>query len=122
LDYAPYTWTHVITQTQLLFFSALAFIFLKLTGLYPPELPSINIDAEWTYRRLAPRAVRRAQMLWSPVRQALHQFANLWFERFIAGFYRHYGPESILSRTWLTGSTALAVAILLVAYLLLYYA
>jgi len=121
VDYAPYTWSHVITQTQLLFFSALAFIFLQFKGLYPPELPSINIDAEWTYRRLAPRAVRRAQMLWSPVQQALHQFANLWFERFIARFYRHYGPESILSRTWLIGSTALAVAILLVAYLLLYY-
>jgi len=121
VDYAPYTWSHVITQTQLLFFSALAFIFLQFRGLYPPELPSINIDAEWTYRRLAPRAVRRAQMLWAPVQQALHQFANLWFERFIAGFYRHYGPEGFLGRAWLIGSTALAVAILLVAYLLLYY-
>ena len=122
VDYAPYTWTHVITQTQLLFFSALAFIFLKFAGLYPPELPSINIDAEWSYRRLAPRAARGAQMLWAPVRQRLHQFANLWFERVIARFYRHYGPEGFLSRTWLIGNTALAVAILLVAYLLLYYA
>jgi len=122
VDYAPYTWTHVITQMQLLFFSALAFIFLKFKGLYPPELPSINIDAEWSYRRLAPRAMRGAQMLWAPVQQGLHQFANLWFERFIARFYHHCRPEGILNRTWLTGSTALAVAILLVAYLLLYYA
>jgi len=66
--------------------------------------------------------VRGAQMLWAPVQQRLHQFANLWFERFIARFYRHYGPEGIFSRAWLTGSTALAAAILLVAYLLLYYA
>jgi len=122
VDYAPYTWTHVITQTQLLFFSALAFIFLKFTGLYPPELPSINIDAEWSYRRLAPRAVRGAQMLWAPVQQRLHQLANLWFERFIARFYRYCGPEGILSQTWLTGNTALVVAILLIAYLLMYYA
>jgi len=121
VDYAPYTWSHVITQTQLLFFSALAFIFLQFRGLYPPELPSINIDAEWTYRRLAPRAVRHAQMLWAPVQRSLHQLADLWFERFIAGFYRQYGPEGFLGRAWLIGSTALAVAILLVAYLLLYY-
>ena len=60
-------------------------------------------------------------MLWVPVQQALHQFGNLWFERFIAGFYRHHGPEGFLGRAWLIGSTALAVAILLVAYLLLYY-
>jgi len=122
VDYAPYTWSHVITQTQLLFFSALAFIFLQFRGLYPPELPSINIDAEWTYRRLVPRTVRRAQMLWAPVQLACHQFANLWFERLIAGFYRHYGPEGFLGRTWQIGSTALAVAILLVVYLLLYSA
>jgi multicomponent Na+:H+ antiporter subunit D len=122
VDYAPYTWTHVMTQTQLLFFSALAFIFLKLTGLYPPELPSINIDAEWSYRRLVPRAVRRAQMLWAPVQRGLYQIANLWFERFIARLYRHHGPEGILGRTWLTGNAALVVAILLVAYLLLNFA
>ena len=122
VDYAPYTWTHIITQTQLLFFSALAFIFLQYRGLYPPELPSINIDAEWTYRRLAPKAARRAQMLWAPIQQGAHLFTNLWFERLSAGFYRHYGPESFLGRSWRIGTTALAVAILLVAYLLLYYA
>ena len=33
-DYHPYTLTHVITQMQLLFYSALAFAMLKLTGVY----------------------------------------------------------------------------------------
>ena len=36
VDYEPYTTTHVVLQ--LLFFSALAFVILKLTNLYPPEL------------------------------------------------------------------------------------
>ena len=40
VDYAPYTWPHVVTQCQLLFFSALAFTLLKLHRLYPPELPA----------------------------------------------------------------------------------
>jgi multicomponent Na+:H+ antiporter subunit D len=58
--YNPFDATHVIAQMQLLFFSALAFALLNLTGRYPPELPSINIDAEWIYRRLLPRAAHRA--------------------------------------------------------------
>ena len=53
--YEPYDWTHVLTQTQLLFFSALAFTFLKLTHLYPPELRSTNLDVDWIYRRLVHR-------------------------------------------------------------------
>jgi len=52
VEYAPYDATHVIAQLQLLFFSALAFAWLKLSGLYPPELPSLNLDADWLYRRV----------------------------------------------------------------------
>ncbi len=49
--YSPYTTTHVLAQMQLLLFSALAFVWLKLSGIYPPELSSVNIDAEWVYRK-----------------------------------------------------------------------
>jgi multicomponent Na+:H+ antiporter subunit D len=49
-DYQPYTVSHVISQTQLLFFSALAFTLLLLAGIYPPEIRSINLDVDWTYR------------------------------------------------------------------------
>ncbi|MBI2357840.1 MAG: Na(+)/H(+) antiporter subunit D [Deltaproteobacteria bacterium] len=52
VDYAPYTPTHVITQLQLLLFSALAFALLKRTGIYPPELRATNLDSDWVYRRL----------------------------------------------------------------------
>ena len=54
VDYQPYTTTHVITQYQLLLFSALAFTLLVRTGLYPPELRSTNLDTDWVYRRLGP--------------------------------------------------------------------
>ena len=58
VGYVPYTGSHVLVQVQLLFFSALAFAFLNLVGLYPPELRSVNIDSEWVYRRLLPRVAR----------------------------------------------------------------
>ncbi len=50
-DYQPYTVSHVLAQTQLLFFSALAFTLLLLAGIYPPEIRSINLDADWFYRK-----------------------------------------------------------------------
>ncbi len=50
VDYVPYTTTHVITQLQLLMFSALAFAVLFLSGLYPPEIKSVNLDTDWFYR------------------------------------------------------------------------
>ena len=121
VDYAPYTWTHVITQTQLLFFSALAFIFLKLTHLYPPELPSVNIDAEWAYRRLFPRIVNGVIAMFAPLDRAMRGLTLARVERFVQRLYRHYGPEGVMARTWPTGSTALWMAILLGLYLLLYY-
>jgi multicomponent Na+:H+ antiporter subunit D len=58
VDYTPYTTTHVITQLQLLLFSALAFAFLIRSGIYPPELRSVNLDVDWIYRRAAPAVVR----------------------------------------------------------------
>ncbi len=51
VEFIPYTLTHVITQNQILFFSALAFAFLKATSLYPPELRSTNLDIDWFYRK-----------------------------------------------------------------------
>jgi multicomponent Na+:H+ antiporter subunit D len=49
--YEPYTLSHVITQTELLFYSALAFTLLLLSGIYPAEMRAINIDFDWFYRK-----------------------------------------------------------------------
>jgi multicomponent Na+:H+ antiporter subunit D len=51
VDYVPYTAPHVVGQTQLLFFSALAFTLLLRAGIYPAEIRSINLDADWFYRK-----------------------------------------------------------------------
>jgi multicomponent Na+:H+ antiporter subunit D len=52
VDYIPYTGAHVVGQLQLLMFGALAFALLILSGYYPPEIKSINLDVDWTYRKL----------------------------------------------------------------------
>jgi multicomponent Na+:H+ antiporter subunit D len=49
--YEPYTLGHVTDQLALLLFSALAFTLLMMAGLYPAEIRSTNLDADWLYRK-----------------------------------------------------------------------
>ncbi len=119
--YEPYTATHVLAQSQLLLFSALAFAWLKLSGLYPPELKGVNIDADWIYRKplnwLAATTMAAASRWHGATIDAGRQQLN-WLGRLI---FRHSGPQGVLARTLETGGAALWVAILLAASLLLYY-
>ncbi len=121
VDYQPYDLTHVISQLQLLFFSALAFTWLKLSGLYPPELPLVNLDAEWVYRRLVPRFIRKAATVGRPLETGLRRSVMRRIETVLEALFRYHGPQGVLARTWATGSMVLWVAILLVVYLIFYY-
>ena len=121
VDYVPYTVGHVITQLQVLFFSALAFTWLKISGLYPPELRSTNIDSEWVYRRLLPGMVSRLATMGDWWQGGIVEGGRRGVDRLVGGVYRHHGPQGIFARTWATGSTVLWVAVLLAAYLIVYY-
>jgi len=50
VEFVPYTAPHVLSQMQLLMFSALAFTLLLLSGIYPAEMRAINLDADLIYR------------------------------------------------------------------------
>jgi multicomponent Na+:H+ antiporter subunit D len=121
VHYVPYTSAHVISQLQLLFFSALAFTWLKLSGIYPPELRSVNLDSDWTYRRLLPATVGGILRLTGRVKFA----ARRWFvrrrERMLSRVYRYHGPEGVFARTWALGSAVLWVVVLLFLVLVVYY-
>jgi multicomponent Na+:H+ antiporter subunit D len=121
VHYEPYTSSHVMAQLQLLFFSALAFAVLVRTGVYPPELRSVNLDSDWIYRVLFHRLWRRVGATYDSARAALEavtaRAATYLYER----VYRHHGPEGRLARTWPTGSMALWVVVMLLTYLVLYY-
>ncbi len=54
MDYEVFTTAHVVNQLQLLLFAALAFTLLVRTGLYPPEIRSVNLDFDAVYRRALP--------------------------------------------------------------------
>jgi len=118
MEYHPYTATHVITQYQLLLFSALAFTFLQLTGLYPPELRSVNLDFDWTYRRALPAVVRASVRVGRVVVDAVMAPVRGLLDRTVELVYRLHGPEGVFARTWTTGAIAFWAVIVLCGYLL----
>ena len=121
VDYEPYTAAHILTQCQLLFFSALAFVWLQLQGLYPPELRSTNIDVEWSYRKGLPAAaglVRRgAGAVWG----RLSALGALCVSRMTAAVEYVLEDYGLLRRTWTTSTTALWILILLTGYVFVHY-
>jgi multicomponent Na+:H+ antiporter subunit D len=117
VDYQPFTDSHVLAQLQILFFSALAFTWLMLSGLYPPELRSINLDAEWFYRRLAPRILNGIGGMISGVDTAVRQRFMAALNGAIGYVWQHHGPEGSMARTWTTGNMVLLVTIFLCVYL-----
>ena len=118
--YNPYDATHVLAQTQLLFFSALAFVWLNLKGLYPPELRSTNLDFDWVYRRAMPTVLQNIfNIIWKTdriVRDKLKEKLNFSFTYLARKNNRLSG---LLSRNYPSGSMALWVAVVLAIYLFL---
>tara|TARA_R110002167_G_scaffold214068_3_gene418820 strand:- start:126710 stop:128404 length:1695 start_codon:yes stop_codon:yes gene_type:complete len=118
--YNPYDATHVLAQTQLLFFSALAFVWLNLKGLYPPELRSTNLDFDWVYRRAMPTVLQNIfSVIWKTdriVRDKLKGQLNISFTYLARKNNRLSG---LLSRNYPSGSMALWVAVVLAIYLFL---
>ncbi len=118
VDYWPYNMTHVLSQLQLLFFSALAFVWLNKQGIYPPELHAVNIDAEWLYRKLMPDTARSvynyshrinnsiAKTFHSSVKQTWKTVESTRLGRFN------------LAASWPTGSMVFWIAVILGIFLL----
>ncbi len=123
IEYTPYDTTHVLAQLQLLFFSALAFVWLNLRGMYPPELPSTNIDVEWFYRKLMPNFICRLAYLIKLSFNATMVRIKYITENLIIKNLKESSDISgtILARGLPIGSMVLWVIILLGFYSILYY-
>jgi len=120
VEFVPYTLTHCVTQVQLLCFAALGVVVLIRTGIYPPELRSINLDFEWTYRRLGAGVWRVA---W-PAGLAAYQLGlallRAVVDVFIALIHELVGRRGALARTLPIGISALFAALMLAVFLLVY--
>jgi multicomponent Na+:H+ antiporter subunit D len=121
VTYDPYTTTHVVTTLQLLLFSALAFTVLMVSGLYPPERESVNLDFDWTYRRALPALGVFSTRIAGRYMTALKQAARRALGNVLEGLERLHRPPGFLGEPWSPGTTAMWAGLLLTAYLVLYY-
>ena len=60
---------HVLGELQLLLFAVLAFAFLMVRGLYPPEIDSTVLNTDWLFRKAVPALWR---MMANPVMRLWH--------------------------------------------------
>jgi multicomponent Na+:H+ antiporter subunit D len=121
VDFDPYTTSHVITILQLLVFALLSFVILARRHLEAPEVPSVNVDTDWVYRKLLPSATRAFVSAGAPIRDAFIGGAKQLVTRLIDNIKIHHGPDGIFARTWMTGRTVLLVTVFLLGYLILYF-
>ena len=122
-DYQPYDVTHVLTQLQLLFFSALAFVWLNQRNLYPPELPSTNLDVDWFYRKLAPNIVKKVACKTYGAYEKLENTVVISIKHMFQSSYDEESgkPKGYFAKLWPIETMVVWVAGLLAAYLMLYY-
>jgi multicomponent Na+:H+ antiporter subunit D len=119
VDYVPYTAAHVLTQLQLLLFSGLAF-FLLLPWL--KRTLTITLDTDWLWRRAGPAAARAVGGGIERLRGGITRPALAGLDAALTAIERRSGPTGVLGGTWPVRSMALWVLVVLVAYLLFYYA
>lgn len=121
VDYNPYTASHVVSQLQLLAFSALAFWLAWRAGLYPLPRRAVHLDTDWVYRMLLPRFGHVAERIYHASLEKFGGGLSGLAQISMARLRLRYDARGVMSRTWSTGWMVLWVAILLVVYLLIYY-
>jgi multicomponent Na+:H+ antiporter subunit D len=124
VEYEAYTPGKVLFYLQLLMFSGLAF-FLLLPLMRRTE--TISLDTDWVWRvllfQVGVRAYRFASLAGSTVSAA----ATTAIAGFAKGARRYLGTAEegatpgVFARAWPIGVTALWIAVLLTAYVVVYY-
>jgi len=121
VTFNAYTTYHVVWQLQLLLFALLAFGVLMRIGIHPPEIRAVNLDTDWTYRRLAPWVIASVAGIVALIWTAQAGFWQRRVNNVITGLYRSHGPEGRIARVWPTGSMVLWIAVLLGVTLIVTY-
>lgn len=126
VDYVPYSIGKVLFYLQLLLFSGLAFfVLLPLMK----RTQTISLDTDWLWRRAALALLRLAERVLgaraaviAKQRGRLQKFLHCMTVRYLGQPHTADSKErGVFARSWLVGTTALWIAGLLSAYVLLYY-
>ncbi|RLQ22268.1 Na(+)/H(+) antiporter subunit D [Seongchinamella sediminis] len=126
VDYVAYTPGKVLFYLQLLLFSGLAF-FLLLPLMKRTE--TISLDVDWLWRRGLPLLAGRLARYLDALGDLRTRMGAAWRKMLHNFTARYLGQphtadseeQAVFARSWTIGTTAIWIAILLSAYVLIYY-
>ncbi len=121
MNFHPYTFDHIITQLQLLFFAALAFVVLFRNGWYPPEIKSVNLDFDWFYRKPLKSILSTSSTMFASLLSHVHNYKQSSLKLLTSSVFQAHGPKSSIARGSSVGNMVVWVAVLLSACLMFYY-
>ncbi|MEO0673076.1 MAG: proton-conducting transporter membrane subunit, partial [Pseudomonadota bacterium] len=122
ITYDVYKPSSVVTQFQLIVFTALVFVVFSLWGWLPKPRRATLLNADWFYRKLGYNIGSTLLLMMRDLVRGVGRAgkaATLTIERNIS---RTHNPDGILGRTWATGTMAFVATAMLAAYLLIFYA
>ena len=121
VKYDPYTLDHIVTQLQLLAFTGLAFALALQFSFLPRNQAATLIDAEWLYRKfgynIGVTLMLLGQQAWYSVSGGIAKQADA-AEQWLAD---NHSTDSVIGRTWPTGTMAFWAVVMLGGYLVLFY-
>jgi multicomponent Na+:H+ antiporter subunit D len=126
VDYQPYTVSKVLFYLQLLLFSGLAFfVLLPLMK----RTMTISLDTDWLWRRAAVSLLKLIEQVLKSISEVI-AIQRVRLQKFLHRIAINYlgqphtadsKEHGVFARSWPIGTTALWIAGLLSAYVLLYY-
>ena len=119
MDYWPYDVSHVLAQLQLLFFAALAFVWMEIKHYAPPELHATNLDAEWTYRKLLPATGRFVYRTTRQLGDSIGNVVGVPMQSVHRALLRSPLMDRYLTGNWPTGGMVFWIAVILGGFVLL---
>ncbi|WP_169569275.1 Na(+)/H(+) antiporter subunit D [Sneathiella limimaris] len=121
MDYHVYTASHVVTQLQLIAFTALGFAAAIRFGVYPKVTEGINLDFDWVYRRLLKRICLAVGswigQVWSGLLSWLQSVIRYIIERAT----QTHGLGGAMSRTMASSTAVFLILLILSVFTIVFY-
>ncbi len=118
VEYTAYTSWHVVSQIQLLLFSALAF-FLLLPLLKRSD--TITLDFDWFYRGIGRYIILAFAMLARLPLRILRIVLKKGVRKSIKFISVIYSPQGVIAKNWQIGVSVMFMLSIITVYLVVYY-
>lgn len=117
VEYHAYSFTHIVTQLQLLVFAAAAVFGLMLLKKYPAEVPSVNVDADVIWRKGLLGIWKKALHPVFLAASAVEERFLVWFPKALVRLFGQRLPRLPIFKEWAGGTVVVLITLMLGAYL-----